>query len=788
VYALLQNKTISSSLSHQFLGKYIVKDIGLFLLCFFMARATILDGLAPFGISFFAAILLAGGNVFSPLLGALAGTVGLPFPELIYDSLSYIILYGIIRLLQKIKRKLTRLELVCSLLLSMSIMKFCYLWFHSMLLYDMVMAGLEIISAILMVHVFSNTVTMLYQYKKRRILSNEEMICISVFLAVLVLGIGQIRIFSFSLQRVLAVFIVLFFSYMGGAGVGASIGITMGLILSLGIKMDPYLIGDFGVCGLLAGTFREMRRLGTAAGFIMANAIVTFYINQSTSVIISFPDIALASGLFILLPRPVIQYFKQFAESSLHRIRQQHYYIHRMRDLTVGRLKEFSMVFQQMAAVFNRISETRKKLNQEEISNLFDAVASKVCSHCAFKQSCWKREFYNTYHALFDLLTIAEHKGSIDDEDIPQSLAKKCIHLDELVEVLNEIFQIYRYKQRWQKNIEESRMLVGEQLKGVAQVISELAAELNVDIQFKDDLEDVIRQELDKAGIRVLEVLVQENVNGKLEIHIVKKSCGGKRQCTQQITKILSELVGRKMSCQDEGCRFYGKSQCVLVFREALAFHVMTGVARRSKENRDICGDSYTFHSLKEGKYLLALSDGMGTGARAAEESAATVSLLEHFYDAGFEPDVIFRTINSVLILRSNEEVFATVDLCVLDLIDGYADFIKIGAVSSYIKKGEQIEAIRASNLPIGIIEDIQPEFVRRPIQDNDFIILLTDGVLDAIGDMEQQDDWMAGILGEIRTQNPQEMADAILEEAIQYSGGVVKDDMTVIVTRIWER
>jgi len=219
---------------------------------------------------------------------------------------------------------------------------------------------------------------------------------------------------------------------------------------------------------------------------------------------------------------------------------------------------------------------------------------------------------------------------------------------------------------------------------------------------------------------------------------------------------------------------------------EARRFEVVTGIARKPRQDSLTSGDSYSFAPVKDGKYLLALSDGMGSGARAAEESSAVVSLLENFLEAGFDQNITVKTINSILMLRSQEEMFATADVCIMDLVEGSADFIKIGGVPSFLRRENKVEIIRQDALPIGILEEVQLENISAPIQDEDRIVMVTDGILDAFAVMGDGERALADFIATLNTINPQEIADSVMEEALLQTDEVARDDMTVLVGRIW--
>ena len=164
------------------------------------------------------------------------------------------------------------------------------------------------------------------------------------------------------------------------------------------------------------------------------------------------------------------------------------------------------------------------------------------------------------------------------------------------------------------------------------------------------------------------------------------------------------------------------------------------------------------------------------------------ISLLENFLEAGFDLSLTMNTINSILMLRSSEEIYATVDLCVMDLISAGADFIKIGSVSSFIKHPDNtVEIIKASTLPIGILDNLQIETLHASLEEEDMIVMVTDGILDYVKGEEAPETALQSIIADIDTKNPQEMAERILEKILEQNDHEAKDDMTVMVSRIWK-
>jgi len=214
-----------------------------------------------------------------------------------------------------------------------------------------------------------------------------------------------------------------------------------------------------------------------------------------------------------------------------------------------------------------------------------------------------------------------------------------------------------------------------------------------------------------------------------------------------------------------------------------LAYEV--GVARRAKGGNIVSGDSYLYKELPDEKLLLLLSDGMGTGPRAAMESQATVAMLEQLLETGFHRDVAVRTVNAILLLRSPEDMFTTVDLTVVDLKTGETEFLKIGASPSFIKQRDQVSVVRSASLPMGILKDVEGEETIRTLSAGDIIVMVTDGLLDSRRDLTKKEEWITSFLSRLKSSDAREIAEALVDRAVANYKNEVPDDMTAMVVRL---
>ncbi|WZL72808.1 stage II sporulation protein E [Clostridiaceae bacterium 35-E11] len=759
----------------------------LICIAFLLGRANILNGMAPFGVAFFISMMIKDKRYTYLGVGVLLGTF-------MGDSGIYVIKYVITIVLSwiiftytknKIRFRIFYIAGIASGIMFLA--GFIYNSFTGLYVYDIFMTTFESIVVFVFVYILSYAIPVVVQKTNRKILSNEELICVAILTAVVVSGLSNIEIQNCRIKNIAGILLTLIFAYNGGASIGASVGITIGIITSMSTIGTPTVIGIYGFAGLLAGIFKDLGKIGSAIGMILGNAILTFYINGSTEVIIQFEEIIAAFLIFMLLPRSITQYMEKFSNTNTIQIDET--YSERIKKMIYRRLKGYANAFEELAITYGNVAEKTKVIDQEEVANIVDQVVHKVCAQCGMCRSCWHNNFYSTYNDVVETITYLETFGSISLDKTPQILKKRCIKLEVLMQTIIDRFEICKINYEWQQKLFDSRQLVAEQFKGIADIIDNLAKETDMRVEFKKDVEDAIYAAFDKEGIAIDKVTALEREDGKFEIEIQKRPCFDRKQCDTKIAPIVSKVIGKEVVRKNHDCSAEGKAgNCTFTLVEVEKYKAVTGVARVSKDPRGVCGDNYSLMDLPGGKYMMALSDGMGSGERAAKESMTTIAVLEQLMEAGFDQDITIKTINSILLLKSSEEMFATMDLSILDAYTGKVEFVKIGAASSFIKRANgEIEVIRSTSLPIGMLNNIDIESFGKKLNDGDFVIMMSDGILDADQTIEEKEKWIITALQKLNSRNPQTIADALLDTAIQKYGNKIEDDMTVMVEKIWK-
>ncbi len=759
------------------------------LISFMLGRISLFQGFMPFGIAFFIA---ASSTRISRILMALAVSIGMITGggfEQVYITITSIIIFSALEMLFANTKSKNGLKISIIAFVSVIIPQMVMVFFQGFLLYDTLKSICYSSLVFALVFIFKNSISLIEGSKKRNVFSNEEMISIAMLMTLTLAGIGNVQLAGINLINVMGILAILLFSMSAGPGVGAAVGVIVGLVVNMTNPGAPMVIASYAFCGLLCGVFKNLGKAGACLGFIAANALLTLYLNGSTEVLIYIKDILVAVLIVMLIPKKFMENALGYFTVATVGMRDKSGYSTRIKELTIDRLNKFSKAFGELSKTFSEISETSTATSKQDITSLFDRVADKVCKDCSLCMHCWDRNFYNTYQVMFKIVEKLDDKGYINEEDIPDYFMDRCERISDFVRQVNNVYELFKVNLVWKNRVGESRGLMSQQLDGLSKVIANLANEIDYDVKFKGEMEDQLLVELDKAGVKANDAVIFQNKWGKNEVTIFHKGCGGIRNCINNIEKVTTGVIGRKMIKESSECVQNHKTGiCTLKLVEEETFRVTTGVAKLGKYEASVSGDNYTFMNTGDGKYIVALSDGMGSGQKADCQSRAAISLLEQFMETGFDKDTAIKLINSILVLKSDDDSFATIDLSAIDLYDGKVEFVKIGAVSTYIKRPERVETVKTVSLPAGILSDIETEMICKNVNSGDFIIMVSDGIIDSFKSDEGGEKSLVNYIEEIENVNPQGIADIILNKAYSNSGNKAKDDMTVLVAKVWKK
>ncbi|MFE4077629.1 stage II sporulation protein E [Peribacillus sp. YIM B13477] len=766
---------------------FIKKGISLAIIGFLLGRALILSQLAPFGLPFFAAVfLMRRDRAPLALFGLIAGGLTVHYSNsLVIFASAFLLL-----LFHKIKKpavegqfKTMSMYVFASLFLVNLAEQ--YLVFRTIQLYDLMMIGVEAGLAMILTLIFIQSIPMLTVRTKSQSLKTEEIVSIIILLASVMTGTIGWMIYDLSLDHIFSRYLVLLFGLAGGAAIGSTVGVVTGLIFSLASIASLYQMSLLAFSGLLGGLLKEGRKIGVASGLLIATLLIGLYGEGTNNIMVTLYESLIAVALFILTPSSIINKIAKHIPGTVENSDEQQQYARKVRDVTAQRVEQFSHVFEALSNSFSQVDERgRLEEDEKEFDYFLSNVTEKTCQLCFKKEQCWSKNFNTTYDGMQEImLQLSENNGQLPQKT-SKEWGKYCSRGPQVIGAISQELTYFEANQKLKRQVKESRKLVADQLRGVSAVMDDFAKEIQRERKNHHVHEESILEAIQDFGLHIGHVEIYSLEQGNVDIEMSVPYCQGRGECEKLIAPMLSDILGETIVVHSEECATYPSGQCEVIFRSAKKFTVETGVAHAAKGGGLVSGDSFTTMEIGCGKFAIAISDGMGNGERAHFESTETLKLLQKFLQSGIEEKIAIKSVNSVLSLRTTDEIFSTLDLAMIDLQDARAKFLKICSIPSFIKRGDRIIKIESSNLPMGIIQDFDVDVVSEEMKAGDILIMMSDGVFDGPSHVENIEFWLKRKIKEMETDDPQEISDLILEEVIR-TKGIIDDDMTVVTSKI---
>ncbi|WP_407941609.1 stage II sporulation protein E [Metabacillus schmidteae] len=759
------------------------------LIGFLLGRAIILSEVLPFALPFFGAILLMKRDKallvgLSLMLGGL--TISFQVASVILISIiGFLILNRLVSYVSKDQLKV--LPFVIFGTVAITRLAYSFAIKTELMLYDYMMAGVESGLSFILTLIFLQSIPLISARKYKQSLKIEEIICIMILLASVMTGLVGVSFQNLQAEHIFSRYIVLLFAFIGGSSIGCTVGVVTGLILSLANVGNLYHMSLLAFSGLLGGLLREGQKLGTAIGLLVGSVLISLYGQGSADLMTTLSESMIAILLFLLTPKAVTARLAKHIPGTNEHAQEQQQYVRKIRDVTAHRVDQFSQVFHALSESFATFydKDEHDDSEQRETDLFLSSITESTCQHCFKKEKCWVENFDKTYDLMQKIMHENKKNTYQSNMKLRKDFDRHCSKASKVEETIEQEINYFQANLKLKKEVQESRRLVAEQLLGVSNVMGDLSKEIRRERENHFVQEEQILDALQNFGIEIVNVDIFSLEQGNVDIEMSIPFCNGHGECEKIIAPMLSDILEESIIVKKEECANYPNGYCHVSFGSAKKYRIETGVAHAAKGGGLVSGDSYSMIDLGVGKFAVAISDGMGNGVRAHFESNETIKLLQKILQSGIEEKVAIKTINSILSLRTTDEIFSTLDLAIVDLQDGNSKFLKIGSTPSFVKRGDKIIKIQASNLPMGIIDEFDVDVVGEKLKAGDLLIMMSDGIFEGPKHVENHDLWMKRKISEMKTTDPQEIADLIMEEVIRTRSGKIEDDMTVVVSAI---
>ena len=597
----------------------------------------------------------------------------------------------------------------------------------------------------------------------------EELGCLYVTFLLLTAGLARITALGISVGRVLASAGVLLFAVAGGPAGGAVMGVGAGLVaLALG-KESAFLMGSYAAGGLLAGAASRFGRIPTALCYLVVTALVSVTSPTARMLQISLAENLLACLIVLVLPARVVQFVQPAREGTAAQTSAE-------RMALRMRMERFAQALREIGETTREVSRKLNSMHLCSVEDVWQHTLDTVCRKCPRRYRCWQSEFDQTMDAVNNCMLILRREGQLESGQIPAPLREVCRVPDELAAALTAGYVRYQAELGSRRKVSQIRGVVTDQFEGLAMLVEELSGRWESYCCRDSRLEEKAQSCLTAQGLDPGEICCSLDRENRLLMDCEINPLKLPRLDKTALALEMGELLGRELELPQ--VRTVG-GHAYLSWQERAVYTVDWGSSQLTETGSKITGDAYRSLTTDTGRFVLILSDGMGTGGNAAVDSAMTSDLLRRLLEAGVGCDAALKIVNSALLLKSGEETLATADVAAVDLFTGRAEFYKAGAAPTFLVKNGRAGYVQSDSLPAGILEGAAFEKSSLTLREGDRLVLVSDGVT-ATGA-----DWVKSQLEAGASSSPQQLAESLAKTARERQQPGREDDITVLVAEL---
>lgn len=743
----------------------------IYLLCgILVSRGTLLGTLAPFGASYAAAV--PKKYLFSSLVGTAFGYILLK-PTDSFRYIAVIVAIGALRWLMGDIEKVSRSRLFAPLAAFLPTLAtgIALLFASTSTLSSFADCFIEAVLSGAAAYFISVSVELAGEKRGVAAYTRQETACLVMTGCVLILAFGSITFENISLGRIIAITAVLLCARYGGVNGGAVCGIATGAVFSIASRAQGFVCGGFAFGGLMAGMFAPVGKLGCAIAFLISNGIMSLAFGENTQLAAVLIESLVGSVVFMILPKEVgniiSPVFSNEKNSSLGET---------LRKNIVMRLDFASKAIYNVRNDVNSVSDKLRDLYSPSFSVVCENVEKEVCNNCGLKTYCYEHRQGVTRDDFFRLEELLEAQGIISENDVEDAFVKNCCKKGEIARSMNLNYREYLSALEAQRRVSDVRGVVAGQFSGVSDILSDLSDEFKNTMRCDTDSSERIISALSALGAIPVECVCLVSDGGRMSVELELSSKGDSKLSKGTIMREVSKCCGRRFDLPTVTCE---GDRIRAALCEMPVYDVEIGSDQHIANNGKLCGDCLDYFNDGFGKTYALVCDGMGTGGRAAVDGNMAVSVMGRLLRSGLSADSSLQIVNSALMVKSEDESLSTLDLTGVDLYTGKVTLKKAGAPATFVRKNGRVMVREMPSLPVGILNGVKFSSDTVNLSSGDMVVMVSDGVI--TGDEK----WLEKLIRSWNEGSTQELARAVVDEAIKRRGNSPDDDITALAIRI---
>lgn len=601
-------------------------------------------------------------------------------------------------------------------------------------------------------------------------LSGDEMASLLIVISIILISFSSVTLYGVSLGRILGLVLILVSAKYGGTLSGAVSGIAVTFSQMLTTSSLSYF-SLFALGGMMAGVFSHLGRCAEIAALVFCGIIGLCSGGFKESAAVWIVELLLSSAFFLVLPSKAGIFLGKIFSCCPKVGAPQG-----VKKSVVMRLDKASAALNDVSETVEQVAKKLSDINSPSFSQVTSLVEKDTCVGCRLRIHCWENHRSETLSALVEM-TKAVRSGSIKPEAAAEEDFKiRCLRLEKLGESVAKRYAAYASSVAAENRMEEVRGVVTDQFGGISDMLKIMARDFETEDRFDNSAALNATAALKNLDIRAEEACAKIDRFGRMTLEFKLKKEEGVVFNKLQIMRMLSLCCERDFdvpSISESAGKVY------ITVTEHPRFAVDIGVSQFAANGGAMCGDAYRYFPDGQGRYFMVLSDGMGTGGRAAVDGTFVSGLMGQLLKAGFGYNCSLKIINSSMLFKSTDESMATLDIACIDLFSGRTELLKAGAAPTVVRRSGKTGKAQSCSLPVGILRDIGFDRASVKLKAGDIVIMLSDGAA------EDGIDWIRNVLATWEDGSAQRLAETIAEGARRRVGGEKSDDITVMAAII---
>lgn len=597
-------------------------------------------------------------------------------------------------------------------------------------------------------------------------LSPDELAALLICVSVLITGLYSIRPAGISVGRTLSVLLILICAKFGGTLSGAISGIAVSFSAVL-CDSSPQSAVIYALAGLMAGIFSSYGKYAQLTALLISSAIGVILSPITTDTALQLIESVLGATVFLLIPRSLTLILGRYLCIRPHIISTDGI----KRSVTM-RLGLAANALSDVSQTVEQVSKELSRINTPDFSGVLSGIEREACSGCKLRLHCWESKKNSTIEAILAMTKAVKAGERSPESAAPSDIRGRCLRIEKLGSAVFHNYSEFASKTAAENRIEDVRSVVSDQFDGISSMLTDLGLDIKREENYDHSTALTAAEALKNINIYADECCCTIDKFGRMSLKIKLKRREELIINKRQIMKLISLVCDRDFDIPN--ISEVGKN-IFITMSERAVYRVQVGVHQISAAHSGLCGDAYQYFFDGQGHFVMILSDGMGTGGRAAVDGAMASGLMARLLKAGFGYDCSLRILNSSMLFKSTDESMASVDIASIDLFSGELLLHKAGAAPTVIRRSGRSGKAESTSLPVGILREIGFDSAAIRLKVNDIVLLMSDGAI------SEGTDWIRKEIEEWEDGNAEDLAEHICECARRRRSDEHEDDITVM-------